>query len=212
MLTHLRSGFHRATVRYDVALQANPLRVKMISSACINAAADFVIQMSDSSPEKKGWNPAKTAIYGIGYGAFWYAPIMHVVTTTWGRLLPSTTVLSLAFKSSVDMCTVIPVHLAAVISVQAVTKGKEPLPAVRENLYKAWSNALIVWPPVLMGVYRIPVAYRVLCMNFVSFNWNCFLIWSTSTDRRQEGTCACPLQMLSRYNPDDTYSPPVPAN
>ena len=54
-----------------------------------------------------------------------------------GRLLPGTTVLSLAFKSTVDMCTVIPTHLAAVISVQAATRGKEPLPAVRDNLYKA---------------------------------------------------------------------------
>ena len=212
MLAHVRSGFWKVSSRYDAALQANPLRVKMISSAFINSLADFVIQMSDTAPGKQGWDVKKTAIYGIGYGAIWYAPIMHVVTTTWGRLLPGTTVLSLAFKSTVDMCTVIPTHLAAVISVQAATRGKEPLPAVRDNLYKAWTNALIVWPPVLMGVYRIPVAYRVLCMNFVSFNWNCFLIWSTSADRRELGYTSCPVEMMTKWHSDEIYPPPIPAN
>lgn len=179
----MRSSLHGAVMRYDAALQARPLRTKMISSGIINAAADTVVQCSDG--QSSGWSMQRTAVYGIGYGAIWFAPIMHAVTTTWGRIMPATTFASLAFKTAVDMCTVIPLHLGVVIAVQATNRGEEPKQAVRDNLHEAWKNAFLVWPPVLIGIYQIPVAYRVLCMNFVSFNWNCFLIWSSQ--RRTAG-------------------------
>ena len=67
------------------------------------------------------WDAKRTAIYGGVYGAMWYGPFMHGVTTMWGRLLPSTTLASLAFKSGVDVCTSLAINLGC---------GKQPRAAV----------------------------------------------------------------------------------
>ena len=94
--------------RYDAALHRRPLLVKAVTSGAINSTADATIQLWQGQP----WDAKRTAIYGGVYGAMWYGPFMHGVTTTWGRVLPSTTLPSLAFKSGVDVCTSLAINLA----------------------------------------------------------------------------------------------------
>jgi hypothetical protein len=174
----------RLALRYDAALKSRPLVVKAVSSGLLNSACDGTLQNLQNVQRKaKGeptqkWNPVRTAIFGASYGLCWYGPFMHVVTTTWGRVLPSTSVGSLAFKAVVDVCTSFPVNLCMVIGLQARIRGDDAQAAVRSNLWASWCAGACFWPAANMVVYRLPVLYRVFCLNIFSYSWNVFMLWS----------------------------------
>ena len=52
------------------------------------------------------------------YGSFWFAPILHGITTTWARIAPSTEIRSLLLKTGVDMTTSFPVNVSMMIACQ----------------------------------------------------------------------------------------------
>lgn len=168
-------ALHRFAMAYDSVLRRRPITVKALTSGVINATADFAIQ-SATRPEGQPIDLRRTAMYGGIYGMCWYGPFMHTVTTTWGRVMPSTSVPSLAFKTAVDMCTSLPFNLACVIGLQAYIRGEDPVDTVRRNHWSSWTTAMMVWPPAIMMVYRVEPVYRVLCLNSCSFFWNCGMI------------------------------------
>ena len=158
--------------RYDAALHRRPLLVKACTSGCINALADTTIQVYQGQK----WDVKRTAIYGGVYGGLWYGPFMHTVTTMWGRMLPSTSLPSLAFKSAVDVCTSLALNLSLVIGLQAYCRGENVQQTVHANHWNSWKTAVCYWPAANMLVYRMPVIYRVLTLNTASFFWNCGMI------------------------------------
>ena len=176
--THLSSGGRVASpaqallLRYDALLHEYGLPVKMATSAIVNFSADTVFQCAT----RDSWDPRRSAAVGFFYGCCWYAPFMHTVTTTWGRVLPSTAPTSLAFKSAVDVSTSFVVNLCFVIGGQAYLRGDDPAETVRENLFDAWTFGCCFHPFSNMVVYSVPVIYRVLTLNGFSFIWNSFLI------------------------------------
>lgn len=167
-----RAGLHTFAQRYDAALNKHTIPVKMATSGCINFCADTAMQCATLDE----WDPKRSACYGFFYGACWYAPFMHAVTTTWGRVLPSTAIPSLMFKSAVDVSTSFAVNLCFVIGGQAYMRGEEPTTAVKNGLWDAWTLGCCYHPAANMVVYSMPVIYRVLTLNGFSFVWNCFLI------------------------------------
>ena len=170
----------RAALAYDRALKRRPLPVKAATSGVLNCCADATLQTIQSyqSGQAAPWDAKRTLTFGTAYGLLWYGPFMHVVTTTWGRILPSTSLGSLAFKSAVDVCTSFPVNLCAVIGLQAAIRGDPPREAVRENLFASWCAGAAFWPGGNMVVYSLPVHYRVATLNLFSYSWNCFMLWS----------------------------------
>ena len=50
--------------------------------------------------------------------------------------------------------------------------------AVRSNLWASWCAGACFWPAANMVVYRLPVLYRVFCLNIFSYSWNVFMLWS----------------------------------
>merc|ERR1719171_2460416 len=113
---------------YDRALKRQPLVVKAVTSGLINFCADATLQKirSHQSGDDQPWDIRRSMIFGFSYGLCWYGPFMHKVTTTWGRVLPSTSFGSLAFKAVVDVSTSFPINLCAVIGLQAYFRGDEP--------------------------------------------------------------------------------------
>lgn len=166
---------HRLAMTYDGALRRRPLTVKALTSGLINAAADACMQTGTRKADTPH-DMRRTLLYGGLYGAVWYGPFMHAVTTTWGRILPSTTIPSLAFKAVVDVCTSFPINLVGVISLQAYCRGADPWHTVRENHLNSWTTGMLFWPAANMIVYRLEPIYRVLCLNTCSFFWNCGMI------------------------------------
>ena len=165
------SLFVRLATRYDESLRARPLATKAITSGVLNCCADATLQHIGNLQRTAAgeavvpWNPGRTFVFGVGYGLCWYGPFMHMVTTTWGRVLPSTALPSLFFKSVVDVCTSFPINLCAVISLQATIRGENPKENVQKSLWASWCAGACFWPTANMVVYSLPVRYRVFCLN-----------------------------------------------
>ncbi|CAE8686654.1 unnamed protein product [Polarella glacialis] len=172
-----------APAAYDRALNRRPLLVKMVTSGAIVSGSDITVQAFAGGK----YDPVRSAIVGIGYGGLYLAPVLHCVTSTWARLLPSTGILSVGFKTLVDSITAAPVNLCAMLGFQ-VLAGKQELSydviasdvpqAVSEKLWPSLLASWMVWPPFIVVNYKfVPLPYRVLFLNCVSFVWNIFIIW-----------------------------------
>jgi hypothetical protein len=146
----------------------------MCTSGIIVGASDVVVQLS-LPDDYSVW---RTLAIGVGYGSFCFAPVLHTVTMTWSRILPSTSAPALLFKTIVDMTTAFPVNLSFMIALQARIKGNEVIPAVKENIWPSLSAGWKVWPIINIVTYRsVPLRYRVLFLSTNSFFWNAFMIW-----------------------------------
>ena len=198
----------RLALAYDAQLRRRPLAVKCATSACVVGASDLGVQFAlwaaaappaaptsdegvhgistlpDAGPaHKSGVDVGRSAFIGAAYGGCVFAPVLHTVTTTWHRVLPSTALPALVLKTVVDMTTSFPVNMAANICVQSVARhgyrGPEPLAdAVRGNLWPAVTAGWQFWPLASMAMYgAVPLHYRVLFLNANSFFWNAFLVW-----------------------------------
>lgn len=162
---------------YDGALARRPLIVKCASSCAIVGAADATTQVATS---QRPYDPARTAVMGVGYGACWFAPVMHGVTVKlWGRLVPSTALGPVLFKTVVDMAVFFPINMAANVAFQARARdaAADVPAAVARNLWPAVSAGWTTWPPITFAIYSgyVPTPYRVLAMNTCSFAWNGYL-------------------------------------
>ena len=164
---------------YDRHLTQRPLLVKSLSSGTIVCAADATTQAMGREP----FDTRRTAIIGVGYGACWFAPVMHAVTTGWARYVPSTSFGPLVFKVSVDMLVAFPINISAMIALQAVSRAEDAasadcVAAVRSNLWPSLCAGWSVWPLITFAIYSgaVPLSYRVLAMNTCSFAWNSFMV------------------------------------
>lgn len=167
----------RALARsYDEALVARPLLTKSVSSGILVSASDACTQALGPST----YDPSRTAVIGVGYGALWFAPVMHGVTTMWARVLPSTALPTVAFKTGVDMAVAFPINISACIGIQALSRdaSADVVGAVRTNLWPALQAGWSVWPFITASIYSgvVPLRYRVLAMNTCSFAWNVWLV------------------------------------
>jgi hypothetical protein len=88
----------------------------MVSSAVIVTFSDAVSQLGQG--DMKDYNFRRTLVVGIGYGGLWFGPLLHGITTTWARILPSTSAPAIVFKTVIDMTTSFPLNLSAMISLQ----------------------------------------------------------------------------------------------
>jgi protein Mpv17 len=180
--------FRLAALRYDRILKLRPLLVKSVTSGVVVCAADvgnqtfFPEQSVESGVENNATNidVKRTAIIGIGYGALWFAPVLHFVTTRWAKFLPSVSLGALAFKSFVDMTTSFPINLSVMISLQSYARegGRaQPVQSIKKNLLPSLKDGWCFWPFITMVMYgSVPLHYRVLFLNSMSLFWNGWMI------------------------------------
>ncbi|CAE8690773.1 unnamed protein product [Polarella glacialis] len=110
-----------AAAAYDRALTRRPLLVKMVTSGAIVSSSDITVQALAGGT----YDPVRSAIVGIGYGGLCFAPVLHFVTNTWARILPSMGILSVGFKALVDCITSFPFNLSAGIGIQLMSRKQE---------------------------------------------------------------------------------------
>ena len=121
----------------------------------------------------------RSLMIGIGYGSLWFAPILHVVTTTWARILPSTSLPALGFKALIDMTTSFPINISFMMGLQSYVRDPEAdiIDSVRRNFWPSYTAGLILWPGATMLNYGIvPLRFRVLFLNTLSLGWNFYLV------------------------------------
>ena len=170
-------ALRRLARSYDRALQTQPLITKCLSSGVIVGASDACNQAIGPAP----YDAPRTLIVGVGYGALWFAPVMHGVTSAWARYLPSTAPGPVLFKTVADMAVSFPVNISACIAIQAVSRdgaAADVAAALETNLRPALTAGWSVWPFITAAIYggAVPLRYRVLAMNACSFAWNAFLL------------------------------------
>lgn len=163
---------------YDSRLRANPLPVKMVTSGAVVCASDAVVQVY-TSPEGASFSLTRTLIIGVGYGALWFAPILHGMTTMWSRVLPSMSITSLVTKSVVDMTTSFPVNVSAMLAAQAYVRGENDIKgAIERNIFASVTDGWLFWTPMSLIMYSmVPLRYRVAFLNAGSFGWNGWLAY-----------------------------------
>ena len=173
----------RALARaYDAQLHRTPLRVKMATSGMIVSGADVTAQLLTRKDRKDGkYDPWRTLLIGVGYGALWFAPCLHVITARmWPALLPSRKPAALLFKTAVDLSTSFPLNVCVITGLSSLAREEEeaPLESIRRNLWPTLKVGWAFWGPVNMAMYGVvPMHYRVLFLNTFSYVWNTYLIW-----------------------------------
>ena len=164
----------RALARaYDAQLQRTPLRVKMCTSGVIVSSADVTAQLLTRKEGKKyEFDPWRTLLIGVGYGALWFAPCLHVITARmWPALLPSRKPAALLFKTAVDLSTSFPLNVCVITGLSSHARGEEidPLESIRRNLWPTLKVGWAFWGPVNVAMYGlVPMHYRVLFLNVFS--------------------------------------------
>ena len=149
----LKEAYHA----YDARLRSKPLPVKMVTSGIIVCASDVCVQLYQASKVKEkdcsniAYSPWRTLVVGVGYGALWFAPVLHAITTTWARMLPSATIPSLATKLVVDMTTSFPVNVSVMLAAQAVARGEADIRgAVERNVVASVMDGWKFWTPATL--------------------------------------------------------------
>jgi hypothetical protein len=141
---------------YDSHLRANPLLVKAVTSGVVVCASDTAVQVYTASKTKEGitFSARRTLIIGVGYGALWFAPVLHGITTMWARVLPSTSIPSLVTKLVVDMTTSFPINVSVMLAAQAVARGEDNIQgAVERNFFASVSDGWKFWTPATLIMY-----------------------------------------------------------
>jgi hypothetical protein len=125
----------------------------MVSSAVIVCASDAVSQLKQV--DMKNYDFRRTLVVGIGYGGLFFAPLLHGITTTWARILPSTSAPAIVFKTVIDMTTSFPVNLTAMVSLQALVRKEDPIAAVKKNLVPSVVAGWGFWPFMNIAMYKV---------------------------------------------------------
>ena len=153
---NMRRLLKEAYRAYDARLRSNPLPVKMITSGVVVCTSDVSVQVYQSSKSQDGiqYSPWRTLVVGVGYGALWFAPVLHTITTMWARVLPLATIPSLATKLVVDMTTSFPINVCIMLAVQAVARGNDDIRgAVERNVVASVTDGWKFWTPATLIMY-----------------------------------------------------------
>ena len=191
------AGIRRLALKYDRSLKTNPLLVKCVTSAGIVAASDSVAQYALHLKGRKcdegfSLNAFRSFAIGTIYGGLQFAPVLHFVTTSWERVLPSKSLPALAFKTIVDMTTSFPVNLSSMIALQSILRGEsadvgDVVDSVKKNIWPSIKAGWTFWPVMTVLMYSVvPLHYRVLFLNFGSFGWNFFMVYRFTPKKCQE--------------------------
>ena len=180
--------FRRLLLAYDAQIIRRPLAVKCATSSIIVACSDASSQTiglargRKQCDERTSVDFGRSLFIGFFYGGVTFAPILHYVTTTWMKVMPSKSPQALCFKMAVDMTTSFPLNLSIMIALQSFVRGTardldDVTNAVRANLWPCISRGWLFWPAVTVAMYAfVPVHYQVLFLNGGSFLWNTFFI------------------------------------
>lgn len=138
--------FKRIAQRYDQHLQSSPLITKAITSGIVVGASDVCVQLATEDH----YDIRRTLFVGGGYGACWFAPVLHGVTTTWARILPATTFSALSFKTIVDMTTVFPINVSVMLGMNAVARqpdasAMDVVDSIQDNFWPSYSKGWLLW-------------------------------------------------------------------
>ena len=169
----------RLASRYAAALDRRPLMTKGATAGSIMTAADLAQQRIE---QRDSWDWYRT-LRLAGFYSLVHTPFVHFwfnkLERVFGAVTPMNNAPRFAAKVLTDQAIGPPLVIGAFCISQPLLNG-DGLDGSLAMLRRDWIHVVMacwqVWVPVqvvVMGV--VPLKYRILCMNLVSFGWSTFM-------------------------------------
>ena len=165
--------------RYAAALDSHPLLTKCTTAASIMAGADMTQQSIEQRGRRFVWDRWRTVrLAGFYFSVhtpfvhFWFARLERI----FGAVTPHSDLPRFAAKVATDQAVGPPIVMGLFCLTQPVLNGDGWRGSV-EMVRSRWMPMLLacwqLWIPVQCVVFgAVPLKYRILSMNFVSFGWS----------------------------------------
>lgn len=157
-------------------LLERPFVTKSLTTGLTYVAADASAQMVELRREGGSLELKKRATRVCGLfliGCLYVGPVL----TAWFNLLDAR-VPSLLGRTALDQCVQAPFMIACIFSLASIFEGRAAeVPAkLRSKLKPTWFTAMWVWVPTqLINQGAVPLRYRVVVTNIVSYFWDTYL-------------------------------------
>ena len=162
---------------FDRMLKQYPYRTKSITTGLTYAAADATAQgfeMWTNRDYKFALRKRFARIFGLVLiGCLWVGPVL----TGWFNLLDAH-VPTFYARTALDQLVQAPFMIACIFSLASAFEGRimEVPSKLRLKLKPTWISALKVWIPTqLLTQGVVPLPYRVVVVNGVSYFWDTYL-------------------------------------
>lgn len=179
---------------YNRCLKQAPYTTKAASTAVTYFASDLTAQMLERAGrvgvgqdnEAKRSPDFVRSLKFASVGGLWVGPLLTKWFNVMEVLVPGRTVPAIAKKMFLDQTVQGPFMIATMYAWCALGNGKS-LPEIysklEEVLFETWMNSLYVWTPVqLVQQAMVPLQYRVIVANAVSYFWDTYLSYMMMTD------------------------------
>ncbi|BEI87804.1 uncharacterized protein CcaverHIS019_0105220 [Cutaneotrichosporon cavernicola] len=199
----------RLLARYLRALEARPLRTKMITSMCLFATGDTLAQFGIegrrlpwSKREEEGekndevWDPTRAARL-MFYGCFVFAPFAHNWINLLERVKFPSRLKTLAARVTLDQVVWGPFIVCLFWTSNGFLEGKTPA-EVKAKLDMAfvpvYTKSLMVFgPTALVNFAFVPLQHRLLVGQSVGLGWNTYLSYLNHLNNKRLAAAAAAL-------------------
>lgn len=200
---------------YNALLKTHPYKTNMVTTGILFGTGDVLAQYLFPNTENDEQNKPHTFNYprtlrAIIYGSIFFAPVSvkwHAKTLPFiknpfislkSRATWSFTKLNRfdnAYRLAIDqffgpIIVWIPMYN---IAMSFLALHEHPLDVAIEKLRENYFNVLFanwtVWPIFqLFNIFYVPIHLRIVCSNFWSIGWNCFLSYVHNTSGHGKGS------------------------
>lgn len=163
---------------YNGLLAAYPYRTKAIGTGVTYMFSDATAQLieaEDVTPSER----CKRALKFGAVGALWVGPLLAVWFQVMESLVPGKALRPVAAKLVADQVLQGPFMIGTMFAWTSISNGLT-LPEIRSkldhHLWPTWIKSVYVWGPVqAMQQMLVPLQYRVMVANGVSYFWDTYL-------------------------------------
>lgn len=159
--------------KYNNLLIKHPLLTKCITSSIIMCSANLTVQKIESYKRDSKILFKNSILFGIICGGLQKAPFMHFfynVSYKW--IIPKQISICAVFIDPIN-------YLSAMMLNNLLIQKKNfknGLKIIENDFWKIYKTGLYIWPVAqCINFYYVPLHWRVLYFNSVSFIWNCWL-------------------------------------
>ncbi|KAG2492727.1 hypothetical protein HYH03_008893 [Edaphochlamys debaryana] len=165
--------------KYTQELHRRPLKTKCITAACVAAFSDLVAQAITSGGLPKNW---RRTLAVACFGFLYTGPSAHFWQTLMEWLFAGRKDFqSVLLKVFVDQMTYGPFCNILFMSFATLVLEGRPVAVLQQKIARDYPGVQLygwrLWPLAALINYRfVPLQFRVLFINVVSFIWTTFLL------------------------------------
>ena len=168
---------------YDLALKANPIRIKVATSVILTIVGDLLAQtlqsmrQKDSRKKEKKLDLLRTlhqSLWGVESGIaahLWYSGVESIV--------PGDSTQAVICKIALDQTVYTSFQSFNFFIAMSLLQGNRSDTAIasaKEKIWPAMKAGWSIWPAVHFVTYKfVPVEYRVPWVKFVVIFWTAYL-------------------------------------